>query len=79
MQLSARKIGAFTPVQRSSIITKRGSVTSLPDSANIRPQPLYNADPIVTIDALVAELELNTDQVIRIPILYEILKHLSFL
>ncbi|EJW76219.1 hypothetical protein WUBG_12873 [Wuchereria bancrofti] len=36
----------------------RGSVASLPDSS----KTLQNTDPNVTIDALVAELELNTDQ-----------------
>uniref|UniRef100_A0A0R3RVF5 SAM domain-containing protein n=1 Tax=Elaeophora elaphi TaxID=1147741 RepID=A0A0R3RVF5_9BILA len=61
-QLSIRRTGAFTPVQPPSMVTVRGSVASLPDSSNLRPQPLHNADPIVAIDALVAELELNTDQ-----------------
>ncbi|CAG9539721.1 unnamed protein product [Cercopithifilaria johnstoni] len=62
VQHSMRKTGAFTPVQPSSIMTIRGSVASLPDSSSIRLQTLQNANPIVTIDALVAELELNTDQ-----------------
>uniref|UniRef100_A0A915PQV9 Uncharacterized protein n=1 Tax=Setaria digitata TaxID=48799 RepID=A0A915PQV9_9BILA len=59
---SARKTGAFTPLQPPNIVAMRGSVTSLPDSSGVRPQPLHSADPIVAIDALVAELELNTDQ-----------------
>ncbi|VDM93189.1 unnamed protein product, partial [Onchocerca ochengi] len=62
IQLSTRKPGAFTPLQPPSIVMLRGSVTSLPDSSKIQTQPLHSADPIVTIDALVAELELNTDQ-----------------
>ncbi|VDK81879.1 unnamed protein product [Litomosoides sigmodontis] len=62
VQPSMRKTGAFTPVQPPNAITIRGSVASLPDSSTIRPQPLHGVDPFVTIDALVAELELNTDQ-----------------
>uniref|UniRef100_A0A1I7VMT7 Bm3820 n=1 Tax=Loa loa TaxID=7209 RepID=A0A1I7VMT7_LOALO len=62
VQISTRKMGAFTPLQPPSIVTMRGSVASLPNSSNIRSRLLHNADPIATIDALVAELELNTDQ-----------------
>ncbi|MCP9260919.1 hypothetical protein DINM_004137 [Dirofilaria immitis] len=62
IHLSTRETGAFAPLQPLSIVTMRGSVISLPDSSNVRPQPLHNVDPIVAIDALVAELELNTDQ-----------------
>lgn len=58
IQLCARKTGAFTPLQPPSIVMMRGSVASLPDSS----KSLHNTDPVVTIDALVAELELNTDQ-----------------
>lgn len=63
-------MGAFTPLQPHNLVTTRGSVASLPDSSNIRPHPYHSADPIVAIDALVAELELNTDQVVSM--LYDI-------
>ncbi|KAL3997477.1 hypothetical protein ACH3XW_11070 [Acanthocheilonema viteae] len=62
VQLSTRKTGAFTPVQQPNILTVRGSVASLPDSSKFRSQLPHSSDPTVTIDALVAELELNTDQ-----------------
>lgn len=42
----------------------RGSVNSLPDAGLImRTQYVRQPDPILSIDALVAELELNTDEV----------------
>uniref|UniRef100_A0A183EH34 CUT domain-containing protein n=1 Tax=Gongylonema pulchrum TaxID=637853 RepID=A0A183EH34_9BILA len=63
VRLSARNSGAFTPVQPPHIVAMRSSVSSLPESSIVRPQPLRIPDPALAIDALVAELELNTDQV----------------
>ncbi|VDM97947.1 unnamed protein product [Thelazia callipaeda] len=64
MPLSTRKPGAFTPIQAPvSMVSTRGSVVSLPDqSFVIRSRDFHRADPILAVDALVAELELNTDQ-----------------
>lgn len=64
-------------MQPPNAMTTRGSVASLPDSSTIRPQPLHGVDPFVTIDALVAELELNTDQV-HLFMGCEAVKHMTF-
>uniref|UniRef100_A0A915C4M7 Supervillin n=1 Tax=Parascaris univalens TaxID=6257 RepID=A0A915C4M7_PARUN len=58
-----RASGAFAQYHPSGT-SMRGSVNSLPDAGLImRTQHIRQPDPILSIDALVAELELNTDEV----------------
>uniref|UniRef100_A0A9J2PC37 Uncharacterized protein n=1 Tax=Ascaris lumbricoides TaxID=6252 RepID=A0A9J2PC37_ASCLU len=58
-----RASGAFAQYHPSGT-SMRGSVNSLPDAGLImRTQYVRQPDPILSIDALVAELELNTDEV----------------
>lgn len=58
-----RASGAFAQYHPSGT-SMRGSVNSLPDAGLImRTQYVRQPDPILSIDALVAELELNTDEI----------------
>uniref|UniRef100_A0A183V259 TPR_REGION domain-containing protein n=1 Tax=Toxocara canis TaxID=6265 RepID=A0A183V259_TOXCA len=58
-----RRSGAFAQYNPSTSVSTGGSVNSLPDAGLIMSsQPARQPDPILAIDALVAELELNTDE-----------------